>query len=204
MARARPFSDSARQRWMQLTSQPPEHWPDFMLAYMRAVMECGNALACLSGTPLPERRFLLELPARCQKLGVPELAGEIAALFLPAGEDEPAWLDSLDAWHGAMMQAAARNDCPPDLHACRLPYYEKAILGVKDESPAAGLWIILWTYTQAAALFAQRDPLVKPFRDFCELLGLEKAASGERLSALDGLLDRLDEYLNGWSVSNGL
>lgn len=204
MERARPFSEKARQRWMELIAQPPEHWPDFMLPYLRAVMEIGNTLACLSGTPLSERRFLLDLPARCQKLGVPELAGEVAALFLPPGEDEPAWLDALNDWRSAMLQAATRSDCPPDLQACRLPYYEKAILGIKEESPAAALWIMLWSYTEAVALFAQRDPQVKPYRDFCALLGLEKSATGERLSALDALLDRLDEFCGAWSAANGL
>ena len=49
----------------------------------------------------------------------------------------------------------------------------KAILGIKEESLAAALWIMLWSYTEAVALFAQRDPQVKPYRDFCALLGLE-------------------------------
>ena len=204
MERARSFFEKARQRWLELSAQTPEHWPDLMQPYLRAVMEAGNTLSCLAGTPLPERRFMLNLPARCQKLDAAEFAGEIAALYLPPGDSEPAWFEALPAWRGAMLQASARTDCPPDLQVCRLPYYEKAITGVMEESPAAALWIMLWSYTEAVALFAQRDPEVKPYRDFCALLGLEKSSVAERLNALDALLDRLEEFLNSWALANGL
>ena len=36
-----------------------------------------------------------------------------------------------------------------------------------------------------AAAAVQRDPEIKPYKEFCGLLGLEKDAAGERLATLD-------------------
>ena len=80
LARARRVADNARQTWTDLqTSQASG--PELALAYLTSVHLAANAVALLTDYPLPERRFLLQFPARAEAAGRPDLAPQLLSLL---------------------------------------------------------------------------------------------------------------------------
>ncbi|RPI21953.1 MAG: hypothetical protein EHM70_24415, partial [Chloroflexota bacterium] len=69
LGRARQLAEHARQVWLSFQMEPKEPGIEDQLTYLKAVEKCGNAIASLSGPPLTERRFLLQLPQRAEAAG---------------------------------------------------------------------------------------------------------------------------------------
>lgn len=199
IARAQPLAESARQDWLELEDAPESS--QRLRAYLKALERAGNAVACLSGPPLTERRFLLNLPARAQAIGRPGLADGLADLFTP---QEPLssgqWDELKEGWHAALAAAAALPDAPVRLHSARRPYYERAVAVLQEEQPAAALWILLRTWNQAVLAGAPDDA----WKAACRVLELDETHFKRRLSALDGYLDAVEEAQEDFIHTNGI
>ncbi len=97
--RARVQADKAREIWFHLQSDSIDGSPAAVNEYLTAVENAANAIASLIGAPLPERRLLLEFPARAEALGRPGLFhGLLGLLGSPRLEREllTSWLKDLD------------------------------------------------------------------------------------------------------------
>lgn len=199
IARARPLAESARQGWLALEGVAES--PQRLRAYLKVLEQAGNAVACLSGSPLTERRFLLNLPERAAAIGRPGLADGLADLFTPQEALTPdRWSELTGPWQEALSAAGALPDAPVRLHPARRLYYERAAAALQDEQPAAALWILLRTWTQAVLAGAPDSP----WKAACRTLELDEAHFEHRLSTLDGYLDGVEEAQDEYIHENGI
>ena len=197
--RARPLAESARQGWLALEGVPAS--TQRLRTYLKIIEQAGNAVACLSGPPLTERRFLQGLPARAAAIGRPGLAGGLADLFTPSEPLAAEQWDALNlAWGQALTEAAALPEAPARLHAARRLYYERAAAALQEEQPAAALWILLRTWTLAVLAGVPEEGL----HAACRALELDDAHFERRLAALDGYLDGVEEALDEYVQTNGI
>lgn len=197
--RARPLAESARQGWLALEGAAVA--PQSLRAYLKVLEQAGNAVACLSGAPLTERRFMLHLPERAGAIGRPGLADGLADLFTPSEPlNADQWNELHAAWQAALGAAAALPDAPVRLHPARRLYYERAAAALQEEQPAAALWIMLRTWTLALLAGAPDAG----WMDACRLLELNEAHFERRLASLDGYLDGVEEAHDEYIRTNGI
>jgi hypothetical protein len=192
-ARASRPAAEARQAWsnLQLSEAP---WPDLLLDYLHAVSLAANSIALLNGDPLPERRFLLQFPARAEAAGRPEL-GESLLQMLGAGNTDMDTLKAcLAAWEKDFVEAAGRSKVEERIAMPRLAYYKSACESMlESESPQAILWPLLLTWTLSAkALPPTRQ---ETWESACKGLGLIGPGFDENVARLDGFLDIVEETL---------
>ncbi|HPH97762.1 MAG TPA: hypothetical protein PKW33_07985 [Anaerolineaceae bacterium] len=200
--RARQFEEQARDLWMELQGQEPT--PETVYAFLKAAGLAANAIACLDGPPLTDRRFLLDLPPRMEASGSAGLTTGFLGL-LGANQADPeemrAWLP---AWKDALKAVALLPECPVNLKSPRLLYHSagvEALLG--GDLPAAALWPLLRTWTRAL-LPAEMAAHLPAWQESCARLGLNGGAFGEKIDALDAYLDTIEEALDAWEKRNGI
>ncbi|NPV56250.1 MAG: hypothetical protein HPY76_06205 [Anaerolineae bacterium] len=203
LGRARSLAESARQRWMQLTGgQHPN--PHGLLVYLKTLEEAGNAIACLTGPPLTERRFMLQFPANCQTVGLPDLAAGMISLFTHEDVSEDNWQDWQTPWRAALQAAAAQSNCPPRLHACRHNYYTQAAAALWEGAPAAALWIFVRTWALAVTVLPADSEHINAWQEPANRLALGIEHMTERLNALDMFLDQVEGAVDEWAKKNGI
>jgi hypothetical protein len=203
LIRAQPFFERARAAWFDFYNHPPEApGPLDVAHFIGALEDLGNGLASLIGAPLPERRFLLDLPERTARLGLPHLAEAMAGL-LGVGEVDAGRLSGwLGDWRAAFLAAKS-----PDtrLHPQRIHYYASAIEAlVGEDNLAAALWPLLRTWTDAVAGLDAGSDEVAAWHAAAQRLNLiGDGAFALRVNGLDALLDRAEEFLEGWKGGLG-
>jgi hypothetical protein len=207
LQRANTLAQKARQSWMELELSQAQPHPQRVYGYLECLENAGNALVCLTGggEPLAERRFMLQMPHRLQAFNQPSLISELVGLLIPEleGLDE-FWPHWLEAWEEAYQAASSQEKIPPQLHACRHLYYERAINALWEESPTAALWLLLRTWTLAASHLPGDSPALPKWQSACQFLGLGSAGFAGRLQALDQYLDLVEETLEAWGNENGI
>jgi hypothetical protein len=203
LRRARPFAEKARQTWMNLYSESKTSWPQVILSYLSILKKAANSVACLSGPPLTERRFMLQYPDRAETIGHPDLSTTLAALYTGqplADEEWQAWLQS---WEKAYLAAGQGEQPPARLHPARRSYYRKAAASLWDsDHRAAALWPILQTWTQAV-VSTENEADKQEWLRAVEQLGLSQEDFAGRMEALDSYLDRVEEILDVWAEEHG-
>lgn len=209
LQRARPLAEAARQGWFALQGAA-ETGPDEVDRFLRVIEYAGNALACLSGPPLPLRRFFLTLPQRAEAIGRPGLSAGLSDLFTGALAEDFDWSHFVPAWERALQAAAAGGGdeqgkaCPPSLQTARHPYYLRAVDALQTAEPAAAAWIMLKTWTQAVCFRRGEPELTAPYNAVRQAFGLDTASFSDRLQATDAYLDSLEEALDTWSERYGV
>jgi hypothetical protein len=204
LQRARAFSEAARRSWLEMQSQPPKSSPAQIHQYLDILENAANAVSVLYGTPLTERRFLLNFSARAEAAGRPGMAAGLADLIQDEPLDESALLALLDDWRAALQAASAPSDAPARLRPARLPYYERAITAMAEESVPAALWLLLRTWTRAARALADEQAQVSQWQKACQQLAISAERLPERLSAVDAYLDTVEETLDLWGNQYGV
>lgn len=204
LQRVQPQLDAARQNWMTLYSAGGTDTVQGVAQYLSALEQTANAVACLSGTPLTERRLFLHFPRRAQAIGRPELSAGLIALLtggadLSVEEPAPPWFE---AWQNALADACQASQRPASLHPARLAYYTRAAQALWMETPAAALWIALRTWCAALECLPAAHASRPAFGELCRTLSLDPLE--ERLEALDVYLDTVEELIETWSKQNGL
>ncbi len=207
LQRATNLSQKARQSWMDLEFNADAPHAQRVYHFLETLENAGNALVCLTGQgePLAERRFMLQLPHRLQALDQPELISNLVGLLAPdLSMLEEFWPHWLQGWKETYQAASRQPDIPPQIHACRQPYYERACTALWEESPTAALWLLLRSWTQAASHLPADDPARAGWQSACVALGLSEAGFAGRLQGLDHYLDQVEETLDTWARSNGV
>jgi hypothetical protein len=205
LTRCRTLYAAARQAWFQLSdlNEGRADHADVQL-YLNAVNDAANAVAELSGGPLAGRRMLRDFPARAQAAERPQFAAELFQL-LGADKIDASVLEAwLEPWQVEFLAAAERGGrVDARVHAARLNYYEKGIRSLLEgETPMAGLWPLIHTWTLAAgALF---EPFGKGWIEASTRLGLLGTGLEEKAAGLDRFLDDLEARLDEVARSNGL
>lgn len=202
--RANALAQAARQSWMDLSFNPPESHSKCVLAFLKAIEDAGNALASLTGNPLAERRFFLQIPHRLQSLRRPELTGGLVHLFLPEESTwEASWTEMLNAWKSAYQTCSGLADTPARLHPSRQAYYARAAAALWEENPAAAIWLIMRTWTLMVDLVSAPDLVQTGWHSAIQALQLDEASFARRLEEMDQYLDRVEETLDEWAQNNG-
>jgi len=208
LERARRCYEEARRQNQKCQLEHAGVEPGDILEYLRAVEEAANAIACLNGPPLTERRLLLNFPERAQAVGRPGLnAGLLGLLGAPnLGTEPPAvalsgWLPD---WRAAYCSLPPEN-APARLHRGREIYYYNAFEAMlAGEQPQAVLWPMLRTWTGAVRLLSADSPERAAWNKAVKQLGLLGDGFKERVQALDAYLDLVIETLDNWGQSRGV
>jgi hypothetical protein len=203
LQRSRALQASARALWAELSEAAEKAAPLQIRKYLQAVFFAANSLAELNGAPIPERRLLLEFPARIQPLEKPELFGELLGL-LGASQINPEKIDRwISEWKDAFNAASQAETADVRIHPARFNYYDKAIKAMLGgETPIAALWPLIQTWTLAAEVLTGEQ--LKFWRAACGDLELGGASFAQRLQGLDHYLDEIDVLLEGYAAANGL
>lgn len=202
LTRARQLSEAARLAWLEANAAaaatPPMVWK-----FLKALEHAGNAIATLTGSPLTERRFLLEFAQRTVALGRPELSAAMLELFAPLPVEEDDWKAWQTAWQQAFHSASQQANCPPRLAPVRFNYYQRAAQALHEQNPAAALWICLRSWSEAVAALPAGDPSAAAWQNALPALALAEGEFHARLEALDAYLDQVEETLDEYARQTG-
>lgn len=197
--RSRRFLGTARQNWQALIDGTIPQGIKRTQALLEAIRCAANAVAVLTGMPLPPRRLFIDLPGRAAAVDLPGLTGDLVGLFTSEDVTDEHW----DPWKAGLSAAfdslAAAPSVPASVHPNRRNYFEKAIRSLQEERPAAAVWILLDVWTMAAAALSKSDPVYKDWQSFCHTLRLESKHFPDRLDALDSALDQVEEAVDRFS-----
>lgn len=202
--RCRPQAEAARQIWLDFYSGQIAEGPIQLQKYLQALELSANAIACLNGTPLTERRFLLDYPARAAAIQRPGLAAGMEDLIMRDPVSLDVWQTWLTTWEAAFSTASQSENAPPRLHPTRKAYYLRAMEAMWSENPAAALWPFLWTWIRMRSLLHPGDPVLQTWETIAEQLALNPPYMEDRLKALDAYLDTVEETLDIWQERQGL
>lgn len=204
LKRAQPQAEDARQTWLSFQLEPREPTPVDLAHYLTAVENSANAIACLSGSPLPERRLLLQFTERAQAAGHGGMyKGLLGLLGAPRVDAEVvrAWIPQ---WRGAILSLPQGNAFPR-LHPHRMAYYQRAFDSIlSGPDPMAVLWPLLHTWILAIQALPEDAPAVRDWQEAMGQLGLLGSDFSERVAALDAFLDTVEETLENWAQANGV
>lgn len=202
--RATPLAEEARQAWLSLHSGSVSPGPQKIMAYLSALEKAANAIACLTGVPLTERRFLLNFPQRAQAIQRPGLSAGLVDLIVSQPVPDETWSSWITDWKSAYQAASSLETCPPRLHACRRGYYERAASALRGEHPEAAIWLLFRTWTQALVHLPEDAGLRQPWEVALQSLGLDEVNMPLRLETMDAYLDTVEETLDVWAKNNGV
>jgi hypothetical protein len=205
LARARQLAETARRDWLSLslgaTSDPARQ----VYGYYKILENAGNAIASLTGVPLTERRFLLNLPQRAAAIQQAELSAVL--LNLAGGNSEVTdvdWRAWMASWEAALLAVAAVPGCPLRLQAARKDYYLRSAAALWESNPIAAFWIMARTWSLAAAHLPEASEHRAAMAPLLNTVGLNPEKMDARLEELDSYLDRVEEGLDRWAQKNGV
>jgi len=205
LARARTLAEKARQGWLDLSLGGESDPMRRVYAYYKALENAGNAFASLSGVPLSERRFLLQIPQRAAAIQQNELSA--ALLSLAGGNTEVSdsdWRGWMSAWEACLSAAGAAQSCPVRLQPTRKDYYLRAAGALWEAHPIAAFWIMARTWSLAAAHLPQGSDQRTTMEPALRAVGLDEEHFASRVDELDAYLDRVEEALDRWAQKNGV
>ena len=204
--RVKPFIESARQDWIALLNEQnnTNTAQNFLHPYLKIIKNAANAVACLTSVPLTDRRFLIDFPYSAQGINMPGLVGGLVDLIMPIDSIEPDWDIWMENWNTAFSSLQQIDNRPLSYSICRRSYYEKAILGLKDENSPAAVWLLLWTWSLMASRLPRNNSSQRGYEDLLSPLMLGANNLAERLTGLDKFLDAVEESIEGWQAAEGI
>jgi len=202
--RSKPFIESARRDWIALINKQNNNHQDFLHSYLKIIKNAANAVACLTSVPLTDRRFLIDFPQAAQGINMPGLAGGLVDLIVPTESIEPDWDIWMGNWNTAFSSLQQTDSQSLSYSSCRRSYYEKAILGLKDEHSQAAVWLLLWTWSLMASCLPRNNSSQAGYEDLLAQLMLDSDSLSERLTGLDQFLDAVEESIEGWQAAAGI
>jgi hypothetical protein len=195
--------EHARQIWLSFHTQPVNPGPDEIATYFRAVDHATNAVACLTGLPLTERRFLLKFPERAGAVNRSYLYPQLLELLGGQHADADRMQTWLIPWQHA-MQSITPDQVTPRLHPTRIRYYRNGIEAIlKGDRPLAALWPLLHTWTLAVKALPASAAARQDWQDALTQLGLLEGAFQDRIRIFDSYLDQVEETLDVWGRTSG-
>ena len=194
-----------RTIWAEIAKHNTFDTPQLVMKYLDVIEKAINAIACLNGAPLTERRLLVQFPAVAETIGQPGLY--IGALGLLGGLSiqREVILQWLEPWEKAYKAANIFPNAPFQIHPHRLLYYRSAIQYLIDyQQPASALYPLLHTWTLIACSLQKDNYHQEAWRNICQYLALYGDALEERVAALDAYLDTIEEIIENWCREQGV
>ncbi len=195
--------NAARNNWMDLQLSASDTSPNVILHYLEALHHAANAIAELTGPPLAERRFLLDLPARAEAIERPEFARGILGLLGGSKLDAGPLTEWLPAWESYFNFATETTGADIRIHNARQAYYKSAIVEMLEgENPLTALYPLLLTWTLSAQSLPENQ--ISAWEDALLLLEIGGEFFESRLEGLDQYIDNIEEMLEKMLSSHGL
>jgi len=204
ISRVTPFIEDARKNWVELQKNTLSIDQGFLHVYLKSISNAANAIACLSSVPLTERRLLIDFPFAAQAVNMPGLSGGLIDLIVPPDPIEPDWDSWVTNWNIAFSSLQQLDNTPLSYTEMRRPYFEKAILGLKETNNQAALWLLLWTWSFMSNRLQKNNSSQRGFSDLLEQLMLSPDHFSERISGLDQFLEVVEDTIEKWKASSGL
>lgn len=204
ITRARSLSTAARQSWTDMHMQRPDDPAQLLLLYLEALENAANSIAVVTGTPLAERRFILEFPERAQAVNHIGLSGGLLDLFAPENLSSSDLSSLMEDWKATLTTVSQLEKAPARLSTPRLLYYERAAAALNEENTPAALWLVLRTWTRAILALDEIDKPFKHWQNACHMAELDTEHIDQRLEMLDAYLDAVEETLDGWAEKYGV
>ncbi len=196
-ARTRPLIESARQFWLDRQISPPQAAITELPAFMDALYKTLNAVALLTGPPLPTRRLGIKFPEIAADAGAPGLA--VALIHLLGGVSVTGEIlqDWIIHWEVALT-ALEETTSPAPLLAQRKTYYHAALEAIlQSEKPTDALWPLLATWTEAISAMPDQLQMQTAWKKAVTALGFAGKDYQVRLAAFDGFLDMCETLVLG-------
>ena len=204
LARSKSQSEKARNLWMDLQTPDGLHSQN-VLVYLKSLKSAANAVACLSGSPLTDRRFLLNFHEKAEVIDQPGLNAGLMGLLGSGQVDADIMKSWLPDWRRAITALQEVDDAPIRLHRARLPYYERALEALLEgEQPDAATWPLMRTWTLACRHLPTGSAEITAWEKACQQLNLGPDQFAEKVSALDAFLDNIEETLEDWGQQYGI
>jgi hypothetical protein len=204
LARIQSQLRSARQTWLEFHNQDYESGPEQVWRYLTALEAVANGLACLSGPPLTERRFLLHFPARAEAAGQPGLYAGLLGLLGVGDLDPRAMPNWIPLWDEAFEEVCDQPTAPRSLHRHRKAYYRKAFGELLSGGQPLAAWPLMRTWTQAVLHLHPGSPQREVWETTFDGIKLTGEGFEERLAGLDVYLDQVDEVFEAWRGERGI
>lgn len=199
-ARGKSLIDRARQFWMDRQISPPQDMIQELPAFLAALENAVNAVALLSGPPLPTRRLGASFAQRAAAVDAPGLGIVFTHLMGSVGLQPEILWKWLESWSEA-MQVLKSQPAPLRLLAEREIYYKAAIEEtLQGNHPADGLWTLLSTWTEMISTMPDQTQLQLPWIKAITSLGFAGKDYLVRLEAFDSFLDLCETLVMGESA----
>lgn len=203
VSRARKFYAQARTIWTDLHQSKKNH-AEKVQSYLQALTWCGDAVACLNGSPLSDRRFSLDLEDRFAQIDEAEMYtgfNFLTGIHEVNSEDIQGMFPD---WEKAYQLANLQENCPAIIHPFRKEYYLRAIQAILEErGPKEMVMPFLQTWNTAICTTLSTTPEYDAWLKAMNQFHLGKDDMTDRWNGLDHFLDRLDEALERWALLNG-
>ena len=201
--RIRKLATDARAEWWRLEGKEIPS-PKEMISFVNSVEHATNAMACISGLPLTERRFMLGLAERCQAVENPQFALALAALMGFTTFDFSMLEEWIKRWSTVWSAPDNPSSLPPAVHPYRKLYFSNAVQSYFDDGQLEScLWIMLKTWTTFTSFLSSRATAGKEYPVFLSCLGFDKSSFSNKISALDSFLDAGEDIINQWVEAVG-
>lgn len=203
LQRCRKLLADSRSIWFDLMDVRESLNPVQVRQYLDAVYLAANAIAELSGPPLPERRLLMEFPERAEKAERPGFRAGLIGLLGGTNLSTDTLETWLPKWKSSFTSAAGTGKAHLNVHPARVNYYLKAfeaMLGSED--PIVMLWPILRTWTYASLELTETQ--ITDWGGACKQIGLLGTRFTEKVQGLDHFIDEIEIRLDEIAEEYGL
>lgn len=180
--------------------------PEQVQAYLQALEDSSNAVACLADAPMFGRRYLSKFRQIAEAVYEPTLYEDFIRLLagdaVQVGEQNIETLKTWVAqWEEDFKRLNQNYDVPAELHIHRLAYFMRAYHEMlASDHPETILWPLIKTWTLMASTMPSQSG---NWQKACQQLGLAGEAFPERLDALDTFLDRVEVLIEEWEPEGG-
>jgi hypothetical protein len=196
-ARSKPLIESSRQFWMDRQISPPQEIITEFPAYLSALEQALNAVALLTGPPLPTRRLGTLFSHKAQAAGAPGLALAFSHLLGAISANAEQLKIWLIPWEEALNKLSGK-DSPDPLLAERKNYFLAAILAnMENPQSITWLWPLINTWTEALVSLPDHPELRPPWIKALTTLGFAGKDYQIKLSAFDSFLEMCETLILG-------
>ena len=199
-ARSKPLIEKSRQFWMDRQISDPKEILVELPIFLNALHNAVNAVALLSGPPMPARRLGSIFPERAAAVNAPGLG--IAFNHLLGGvslshSQLKIWLND---WALAINALETTISPLPRLVEKKIYYMAGMESILQGDKPHNMLWTLITTWTEAVTLLPEDSGSQLPWLKALTTLGFAGKDYETRLEALDGFLELCETLISGESA----
>jgi len=196
-ARSRPLIEKARQFWMDRQITPPREILIEFPAFLDALQNSLNAIALLTGPPLPIRRLAMEFPARAEAAGAPGLAVAFNHLLGGVSLSRDQLSEWLREWEKIIDTLADTENSVPHLVDKKI-YFKAAMDSIlESQRPLDLVWPLINTWTDAISLLPGNSSVRLAWIKALTILGFAGKDYQVRLTAFDSFLELCETLIIG-------